>query len=129
MSAQSQRFITSMTYSSQRPVVVPGDLLTVAIATAAAAPTSLLPAISPWLRSSTMLSLGSSPGSSAGGLPPQTRGPKPQGGLTARGWKFPVEDKAMRGTSSTVFRVTDLASPLRPGLPSRPGYASALSCV
>nr|XP_051224817.1 uncharacterized protein LOC127342841 isoform X2 [Lolium perenne] len=93
MSAQSQRFITSMTYSSQRPVVVPGDLLTVAIATAAAAPTSLLPAISPWLRSSTMLSLGSSPGSSAGGLPPQTRGPKPQGGLTARGWKFPVEDK------------------------------------
>jgi hypothetical protein len=40
-----------------------------------------------------MLSLGSSPGSSAGRLPPQTRGPKPQGGLTVRGRKFPVEDK------------------------------------
>lgn len=75
-----------------------------------------------------MLSLGSSPGSSAGGLPPQTHGPKPQGGLTARGWKFPVEDKAMRVTSSSVFRVTDLASPLRPWAPfttgsSHPGCA------
>ncbi|XP_047076757.1 uncharacterized protein LOC124686926 [Lolium rigidum] len=107
--------------SSQRPVVVPGDLLTVSIATAAAAPTSLLPAISPWLRSSTMLSLGSSPGSSAGGLPPQTRGPKPQGGLTVRGRKFPVEDKAMRGTSSTVICVTDLTSPLRPWAPFTTG--------
>ncbi|XP_047044579.1 uncharacterized protein LOC124648944 [Lolium rigidum] len=75
--------------SSQQP----SDLLTVSIAMAAATPTSLLPAISPWLRSSMMLSLGSSPGSSAGGVPPWTRGPKPQGGLAVRGWKFPVTDK------------------------------------
>jgi hypothetical protein len=40
-----------------------------------------------------MLNLGSSPGSLAGGVPLWTRGPKPQGGLAVRGWKFPVEDK------------------------------------